>query len=342
MKIGIIGCGGMGTTHYLALKALAAQADIEVVALADKLADRRERASSYWPQASIYEEGLDLLDAKQLDAVHICLPSYQHTEYAVAAMEKGIHVFIEKPVCLTPEDGELLLDVQKRTGVKVMVGHVVRFFEEYKYLKTVYDERKFGALKSLVLHRISGDVKWGIEDWFHDEKRSGSVVLDLHIHDVDFLRYMLGEPDSFRVMATEFETGMINQIITNFQFGNIFVVAEGSWNVSRSIPFQPGFRASFEKATVIFDVKAESPLTTYHKDGTVEFIEIVRECDMVDGDAGINVSHLGPYYSEIKYFINCIKNDESIEIAPLAEGVNSVKLALDEWKKAKEYVMKIK
>ena len=52
-----------------------------------------------------------------------------------------------------------------------MVGQVVRSFEEYKYLKEAYDTEKIGKLKSITMERISGDVKWGFEDWFHNEER---------------------------------------------------------------------------------------------------------------------------------------------------------------------------
>lgn len=88
-------------------------------------------------------------------------------------------MFFRKPVCLTAEEGRRLLEVQKKTGVSVMVGQVVRSFDEYRYLKDVYDNKTYGKLKSIVMQRISGDTKWGFEDWFHDEKKSGSVILDL-------------------------------------------------------------------------------------------------------------------------------------------------------------------
>ena len=91
---------------------------------------------------------------------------------------------------LTREDCSRLLEVQKKTGARVMVGQVVRSFGEYRYLKDIYEKKTYGKLKSIVMQRISGDTKWGYEDWFHEERKSGSVVLDLHIHDLDFLRYM--------------------------------------------------------------------------------------------------------------------------------------------------------
>ena len=141
MKIGLIGCGGMGTTHNLSLKALSGKMDVEVTALADCRQEFLERAAKQWPQAKTYVTGKELLEKEELDAVHICLPSYLHAEHAIMAMEKGMHVFCEKPVCLTAEDGRRLLEVQKKTGVSVMVGQVVRSFDEYRYLKDVYENK---------------------------------------------------------------------------------------------------------------------------------------------------------------------------------------------------------
>src|SRR5699024_371217 len=110
-----------------------------VVALADCRKEFLDKAAGYFPEARTYTYGMDLIAGEQLDIVHICLPSYLHADYAVAAMEKGMNVLVEKPVCLTKEDCEKLLEAEKRTGVKVMVGQVVRSFDEYRYLKDAYD-----------------------------------------------------------------------------------------------------------------------------------------------------------------------------------------------------------
>lgn len=338
MKIGLIGCGGMGTTHNLSLKALSGKMDVEVTALADCRQEFLERAAKQWPQAKTYVTGKELLEREELDAVHICLPSYLHAEHAIMAMEKGMHVFCEKPVCLTAEDGRRLLEVQKKTGVSVMVGQVVRSFDEYRYLKDVYENKTYGKLKSIVMQRISGDTKWGFEDWFHDEKKSGSVILDLHIHDLDFLRYMLGEPDSFEVKATAFDSGMVNQVLVSYQFGDVFATAEGIWDVCTQLPFDPSFRACFEEATVIFQGRSNPSLTVWHKGGEVSHPQLTPEFTMHDTSAGINISDLGPYYTEIKYFYDCLEQGKEIRRAPLSEGIKSVLLGLEELKAAKKYL----
>ena len=111
----------MGTTHNLSLKALSSKMDVEVTALADCRPEFLEKAAEQWPDARLYKTGMELLEAETLDSVHICLPSYLHTEHAVAAMDRGINVFVEKPVCLTEEEAQKLLDVTKQSffeGIK--------------------------------------------------------------------------------------------------------------------------------------------------------------------------------------------------------------------------------
>ena len=340
MKVGLIGCGGMGTTHNLSLKALSSTMDVEVTAIADCRQEFLEKAAEQWPNAKLYKTGMELLENEKLDTVHICLPSYLHTDHAVAAMDKGINVFVEKPVCLTEEEAERLLEAEKRNHVKIMVGQVVRSFPEYKFLKEAYESGKYGKFKSIIMRRISGDTTWGFEDWFHEEKKSGSVVLDLHVHDLDFLRYMLGEPKSFDVKAASFESGMVNHILTSYEFDEGFAVAEGIWDESIALPFEASFHACFEKATILFNSRAEQPLVVYKKEGEIEYPELVREYNITDNSAGINVSNLGPYYSEIKYFVECLRDGKEIEVAPLEEGIKSVRLARKEWDAAKAYLKK--
>lgn len=188
------------------------------------------------------------------------------------------------------------------------------------------------------MQRISGDTKWGYEDWFHEERKSGSVVLDLHIHDLDFLRYMLGEPDSFTVKAAAFPGGMINQIITSYQFGSVFATAEGIWDVCTELPFEGSFRACFEEATIIYQGRQTPTVQVYHKGGEISVPKLQEEISLHDESAGINISDLGPYYTEIKYFYECLAEDREITRAPLEEGIKSVLLGIEEWEAGKKYI----
>lgn len=338
LSVALIGCGGMGNTHNLALKALEREMNLRMIAIADCREEFLEKGAGIWPGVHKYNTGMELLQKEAPDIVHICLPSYLHAEHAVAAMRKGCHVFVEKPVCLSKEEAEQLLKVQKETGVKVMVGQVVRSFAEYRYLKEAYEKRTFGKLKSIMMQRLSGKVSWGFENWFLEEDKSGSVVLDLHIHDLDFLRYMLGEPDSFDVKATTYPGGMINQVITVYQFGDVFATAEGIWDVSPAIAFEASFRACFEEATVIYNGRKDPPLRVCRRNGEVFVPDLERDMRLQGVSSGINITDLGSYYTEIRYFLEHLRAGKEIRRAPLEEGIKSVKLGLRELEAARAFV----
>ena len=119
-----------------------------------------------------------------------------------------------------------------------------------------------------------------------------------------------------------------------------FAVAEGVWDVSADVKFKAGFRAYFEEATVVFDGAEIPSLCVYKKDGDVEVPRLHMEYDVESNEAGINISNLGPYYTEIKYFAECVRDGKDIEKAPLVEGAKSVDLAIREWEAAKKYLKK--
>lgn len=322
LTVGLIGCGGMGSMHancYLALSD-----KVKLVAIADL---DKAKADKFTAQsgAKYYENGKALLENEKLDIIDICLPTYLHTEYAVAAMKTGASVFMEKPVCLTEEEAELLIKTKKETGAKMQIGQVVRFMNEYVYLRDAVKNKTFGEMKSVYFYRLSADPMWSWENWFNDYKKSGTVALDLHVHDVDVMRYIFGEPDSVSAEATRNADGVIDHIFATYKYGNSVVRSEGAWDMVPNYPFSAGFRACFEHATV----EHNGRLTVRTDKGEVLNPEFKAECD-VNVDLGINVSNLGAYYSEIKYFIDNIVCGDGEEIAPLEEGIASAMLVKKE------------
>ena len=325
LKVGLIGCGGMGTNHSACYSAL--NETVKVVAVADV---RREKAEEIAKKfgAEIYLSGKELINNADVDFVDICLPTYLHTEHAVMAMEKGLNVFIEKPICLNLEEAKLLLETEKKTGAKVQVGHVIRFWAEYVWLKKVAESKKYGNIISAVFTRLSPNPKWSWENWFNDEKKSGTMALDLHVHDVDFIRYLMGEPDSIQASATRDAKGVIQQIFTTYKYGDVVITAEGCWDYPDNFPFSMGYRVKFEKATAIFNSKSQ-PLVVYLENGEKIEPEIQKEFEQ-ESDMGLNISELGAYYDELKYYTDRLISGEPLEIAPLSEAVKSAELVFKE------------
>lgn len=106
-------------------------------------------------RAKVYSDAEEMLKSEKLDVVDICLPTALHTRFATLAMKYVKNVIIEKPICLTEEDAELLLETEKETGACVQVAHIVRFGVEHSYLKSVMESKKYGRLKTGTFIRIS-------------------------------------------------------------------------------------------------------------------------------------------------------------------------------------------
>ena len=323
LKVGLIGCGFMGTMHANCYKNIDG---VEIVALADLRKDKALELAE-GTNAVIYGDGKELIDNADVDVIDICLPTYLHTEHAVLAMKKGRNVFIEKPVALTKEEGELLLATQKETGAKVQVGQVVRICDEYVWLKEFADKKEYGEIRTAVFKRLSAPATWAWEGWLDDASKSGSMALDLHVHDVDFMRYLMGEPKSFTSSAQRSKNGTIQHIFTTFNYDKAVVTTEACLDYPADFPFESGFRVKFDKATVVWDTT--KPLTVFYKDGGVYNPEI-KPAYEGNADIGGNVSSLGGYYNELKYFIDKLNAGEELAIAPLDEGVKSANLVLDE------------
>ena len=327
LKIGLIGAGFMGGMHIACYEALRDN-DVTVCAVADVDSERASKAAEKFG-AEIYNSGLELIEKADVDVIDICLPTYLHTEHAVKAMEKGRAVLIEKPVCLNMQEAKLLLETQERSKTKVMVGHCIRLWSEYAWLKEVVDSKVYGKIVSAVFKRVSSKPTWAWNNWLHKVECSGTVALDLHIHDVDYIRYIMGEPQSINPSAVRDNEGVIQQIITTYEYNDALAVAEGAWDYPPDFPFLMEYRVKFEKASVIFNAGNSPSLVVYPNEGGQVVPELKDELRK-SNEVGGNISSLGGYYNELKYFTNRISNDLPIEVASLSEGVKSLELVLKE------------
>ena len=324
LKVGLIGCGGIGSLHAECWLAMGGRVKLAAIAdITDGKADKFAEKSG----AKVYKTGMELIEDADVDIIDICLPTYLHTEHAVKAMEVCKNVFIEKPICLNEREAKLLLDTQAKTGARIQVGQVIRFWDEYVWLKKAIDNNDYGKVVSAGFTRLSENPVWSWNNWYNDPDLSGTMALDLHVHDVDFIRYMMGgEPDRVMSAATRNDKGVIQHIHTIYTYGSAVITSEGCWDLPHGYPFTMIFRAKLEKATVEFDT--EGRLTVYLHTGE-KFNPELKKAFQAESEAGINVSDLGAYYNELVYFVDTVEGKETAEIAPLSEAIKSAELA---WK----------
>ena len=308
MKVGLIGIGGMGNVHFNCYKKMAG---IEV-AVADIRVDMaKEKVAGYAPVYESYEE---MIKVEKPDFVDICTPSYMHADMAVKAMELGCHVLCEKPMSISSDEAQRMIDAKEKYGKLLMTAHVVRFMAPYVYLKSVIDSGELGKPVHIIMHRLSEAPKWSWENWMLDTDKSGGVALDLSVHDIDFMQYVFGQPKSLKASYQDIKDNT-NYVCSTFFYDGFSVNTVGAW-YNASIPFRAEYLAVFENGYV------ESKGGKVTKNGA----EVSLEVGEASENTGINLSGADGYSDEIRYFIDCIKcGREPARVAP-ESSLTSVKL----------------
>ena len=150
MKIAIVGCGGMGNVHALSYVQMP---DVTLTGVCDLDIELAE-ALSLKTGAPAYTSFETMLKEADFDVLSVTLPSYLHKEYTLKAAQAGKHVICEKPLALNLEDAAAMIQGCEHYGVRLFVGHVVRFFPEYVQMKQAIDEGKLGRVGVIHAKRI--------------------------------------------------------------------------------------------------------------------------------------------------------------------------------------------
>lgn len=296
LKVGLVGVGGISGAHIPVWNEME---NAELVAICDIRTERMEK----YPDKRHYTDFDEMIEKEEFDIIDICLPTYLHADFAVKAMKKGINVICEKPISLKEEDVDRVYSTAAKNNVKFMVAQVLRFWPEYELLKEFYDTKKYGKLLSGTMIRLGGIPKWSWDGWMADEKRSGLVPFDLHIHDLDFMVYAFGMPE----VKYQYRSKRPDQdyISLCYDFGNFSVNSEASWYAT-TYPFTAEFRFQFEDAVV---TNEKGKMVVYCSDDTV--IDLSQEAD---GDTGsINLPKSNAYANEIHYFADCVINNKPVD-----------------------------
>ena len=296
LKVGLVGVGAISGSH---IPTWLNNENTQLVAICDI----REEQMEQYAEIKHYSSYDEMLENEELDIVDICVPTFLHVEFSLKALKKGINVLCEKPVSLKNDDATMLYEIAKQNNVKFMVAQVLRFWNEYVVLKELYENKKYGKLLSGSMIRLSARPKWSWDNWYTDEKRSGLVPFDLHIHDIDFMVFAFGKPKN--VTSYRSNTPTQDYINAVYNFGDFSICSEASWYAS-PYPFKAEFRFQFEKAVV---ANEDGAFKIYEADGEIIDYSAKSECEASD----ISIPKNNGYQNEIEYFIDCVLNNKQPE-----------------------------
>ncbi|PZE20506.1 Gfo/Idh/MocA family protein [Paenibacillus xerothermodurans] len=291
----LIGAGTMGRTHALCY---AKMENAKLTGIVEARPEKGEELAQSLGCPVFPTLDAALASLSQVDVIDVCLPTFLHKEYVMAAADAGKHVICEKPLAGSLEDAREMIDHCKAKGVRLFVGHVLRFFHEYERAKQLLDDGVIGDVSVARTFRGGGfPAAWN--NWYNDFAGSGGLTLDMIIHDFDILRWYFG--DVQRVYAKGLypsNPDRMDYSLVTLRFQNgVIAHVEGSWA-------HQGFGMKLEiagkKGILDYDSTRDRPVTAVSRKAEAGFAGVaVPESPVAES----------PYYKELAHFLACLVSD---------------------------------
>ncbi|MEA3462255.1 MAG: Gfo/Idh/MocA family oxidoreductase [Bacteroidota bacterium] len=302
-KLVIVGFGFMGMTHAISILNHPGAQLVAIVDLdPEKALENLGQESGNLDTGGIKKE--DITDIRTYTSLENCIAEEKpdacilsvHTELhfsmCVQALEAGIHVFVEKPLVLDPAQGNKLIELASDKDLLLMVGHVVRFMPPYLKLRQWIESGEFGELSWLSMTRFTGLPAWGQwKEKLEDFGSTGGALFDLAIHDIDYVQWVLGKPDSIEATTLPGKLSAHDYVCALWRYtSGPDVKIEGGTRFHHQFPFEAGFSAVFEKASIRYSSSSE-------------LISIATDSDTSQVPAG---DAMEGYSNELDYFVECL------------------------------------
>jgi predicted dehydrogenase len=314
LRAAVIGVGSLGRHHARNYAELAREGRIEFIGACDIDKETVERVSSE-TGCEGFSDWRDLLD--KTDAVSIATPTEMHAEIACAFLEKGIHVLVEKPIALTLDQADQMIAVAERSGAKLMVGQLERFNPAMVALKPHVTHPLY-----FEIHRVSP---------FPNRSLDVDVVLDVMIHDLDAVQWMVGENEKVAgihavgipVISNKVDAANARIEFENGAVANITASRIGTEKIRKTRFYQTNAYVVLDYATKFASLTSLNPNASHPLAG----ISINR----------LEINDVEPLRAEITAFLDSVENDTPIPV-PAPDGRRALELAVGVLQKIDEHM----
>jgi len=325
LRVGIIGLGFMGKMHFRCWKAVE---EARIVAICDIDPEKFNSTAGTTGNIAGAEQSLDftgidfytnaevMFDKCKLDAVSITLPTYLHAEYTIMALRAGVNVLCEKPMAMDLVDCDRMVAASSDSGKMLQIGHCIRFWPQYAKAKEMIDSHQYGDVVAATFQRLSLTPVWSWQNWLLEGAKSGGAIMDMHIHDSDFVQYVFGIPESVFCRGAKGITGAYDHVASTYIYPDGKVItAEGGWLMAPGFGFEMSFNIVLQKATIVYDSTRNPSFQLCTLDGVV-FTPIIEA-----GDG---------YTREIRHFADVLLGKHTIDTLTPEQSADSVRLVLAE------------
>jgi predicted dehydrogenase len=257
----------------------------------------------------------DLLALDHIDAVDICTPTALHPAQAIAALRAGKHVLCEKPIAETAAQAREVLKAAAQAKGFFMPAMCMRFWPGWDLLKSVVAGRKYGDVLAASFRRISVRPTWGAA-----ASHPGGALLDMHIHDTDFVYYLFGRPHQVFSDGVIARRGAIDHVVTQYIYRRgPSIYAEGSWLAAHG--FNMSFTLHCERATLDYDFQRGPAALRLSVSG-----KAFRTVPLPGTDG---------YQGEIRHFIDCIRRGRPSRVVTAKDALAALEICEAETKSAR-------
>ena len=197
VRIGLIGAGVIGAAHSAVLQQIsrALAARVQLIAVADPLADRRNLFRDLYGYQQLFADGHDLIARTEIDTLFVCTPTRYHAELVQAAAERGLHIFCEKPLAMSYHEGRAMAEAVERAGVRTQIGLVLRYSAVYTVMRDLVRDPRAGEPLAVVFRDDQCFPIRGVHDsaWRADRAlTAGGTLIEHGVHDLDLLTWFFG------------------------------------------------------------------------------------------------------------------------------------------------------
>jgi len=339
IKVGLVGLGHMGLLHLRNTRFIE---DIQLVAAADRSKRSLKEAESYGVK-NLFEDYHDMLKLNGLDAVIIALPNFMHEECVTLFAEKGVHIFVEKPLARNVSECKKIEQLVKKKGLILTVGHNYRFFDHVRKLKEACSKGILGDIELANMeHFVNGPFAHPLEPkpvhewWLNRELSGGGVLLDQGVHMIDLFRWFFPNPKLMFVnlgyrYGLEIEDSAI--IVLESQTSGTRGIISIGWFQKMVFP-QFNFRITLQGTTSFLSTDDFAPKNLYYhafKEGLKNFFRRI---------IGKKIKPLSytyyytSYFKELKVFFESVRRGEYVgDIATVDDGLETVQIIEEAYKK---------
>jgi predicted dehydrogenase len=322
VNVGVAGLGFMGVTHLRAYQKIP-QARVVAVCDSGRMpvngvlrgvnGNIKNNADiCLGPRVKLYREFHELIADTEVEFVDICTPTAQHAAHVIAALQAGKHVLCEKPLAQNVAEARKILRVAAASGKFLMPAMCMRFWPGWNWLKAAVAKKTFGAVRAAGLRRVSAPPAWG-----RAGTHTGGALLDLHIHDTDFVNFLFGRPAGIFSTGTTDESGAVDHVLTQYSYPHgPAVSAEGSWLLPDG--FNMGFTVHCERAMIDFDMARGAGALRVQETGKQPRTLKLKKAD--------------GYLEEIAYFVDCVARGVKPSVVTAQDGLTALEICAAEEK----------